>query len=104
MAQLNCGPLQLRPGDATDLVEGHLVELTRKEALLLEHWLRAAGGSWSKDALIQGCGDGRRAVGDYALRAHMRNLHQKLSAAGCASNLIETVYGLGYRLNPTAVA
>jgi DNA-binding response OmpR family regulator len=34
----------------------------------------------------------------------MRNLRQKLSAAGCAANLIETVYGLGYRLNPTPAA
>jgi DNA-binding response OmpR family regulator len=28
----------------------------------------------------------------------MRNLRQKLSAAGGHANLIETVYGLGYRL------
>jgi DNA-binding response OmpR family regulator len=31
----------------------------------------------------------------------MRNLRQKLTAAGCDPNLIETVYGVGYRLNPT---
>jgi DNA-binding response OmpR family regulator len=37
-------------------------------------------------------------VGDDALRAHMRNLRHKLSAAGGHVNLIETVYGLGYRL------
>lgn len=98
---LSCGPLQLRPGDTTVLVAGQPLELTRKEALLLEQLLRAEGGCCSKDALLQGCGDGRRAVGDDALRAHMRNLRQKLSAVGCAANLIETVYGLGYRLNPT---
>jgi DNA-binding response OmpR family regulator len=34
----------------------------------------------------------------------MRNLRQKLCAAGGAANLIETVYGLGYRLNTTATA
>jgi DNA-binding response OmpR family regulator len=31
----------------------------------------------------------------------MRNLRQKLTGAGCHPNLIETVYGVGYRLNPT---
>jgi len=31
----------------------------------------------------------------------MRNLRQKLSAAGSHANLIETVYGLGYRLTAT---
>jgi DNA-binding response OmpR family regulator len=104
IAELSCGPLQLRPGDTTVLVAGQPLELTRKEALLLEQLLRAEGGCCSKDALLLGCGDGRRAVGDDALRAHMRNLRQKLSAAGCAANLIETVYGLGYRLNPTPAA
>ncbi len=104
MAELSCGPLQLRPGDTTVLVAGQPLELTRKEALLLEQLLRAGGGCCSKDALLQGCGDSHRAVGDDALRAHMRNLRQKLSAAGCAVNLIETVYGLGYRLNPTSAA
>ncbi|NDC34811.1 MAG: DNA-binding response regulator [Synechococcaceae bacterium WB9_2_112] len=104
MAALSGGPLQLHPGDTTVLVDGRPLQLTRKEALLLEQLLRARGGCCSKDALLLGCGDGRRAVGDDALRAHMRNLRQKLSAAGCAANLIETVYGLGYRLNPTAAA
>lgn len=102
LAALSGGPLQLRPGDTTVLVEGQPLELTRKEALILEQLLRARGGCCSKDALLLGCGDGRRAVGDDALRAHMRNLRHKLSAAGCAANLIETVYGLGYRLNATA--
>jgi DNA-binding response OmpR family regulator len=34
----------------------------------------------------------------------MRNLRQKLTAAGCDPNLIETVYGLGYRLHASAPA
>lgn len=104
IAELSSGPLQLRPGDTTVHVAGQPLELTRKEALILEQLLRAEGSCCSKDALLLGCGDGRRAVGDDALRAHMRNLRQKLSAAGCAANLIETVYGLGYRLNPTPAA
>jgi DNA-binding response OmpR family regulator len=34
----------------------------------------------------------------------MRNLRSKLTAAGCPPDLIETVYGLGYRLNPCHIA
>lgn len=102
LAELRCGPLRLRPGDTTALLNGQPLELTRKEALLLEQLLQAAGGCCSKGQLLHGCGDGRRDVGEDALRAHMRNLRQKLSAAGAAPNLIETVYGLGYRLNPSA--
>jgi DNA-binding response OmpR family regulator len=83
-------------------IAGGTVDLTPKEALLLEQLLRAAGRSMGKAQLLHGIGDGRREVGEDALRAHMRNLRQKLTAAGCDPNLIETVYGIGYRLNPAA--
>ena len=98
------GPLQLRPGQCTVLVRGAPLDLTRKEALLLELLLRAQGSSLSKNQLVHGMADGRRDSGDDSLRAHIRNLRGKLSAAGCAPDLIETVYGLGYRLNPSPEA
>ena len=100
--ELAFGPLRLVAGQTSAAVNGASVELTRKEALLLEQLLRAAGDSLSKGELLHGIGDGRREVGEDALRAHMRNLRQKLMAAGCDPNLIETVYGVGYRLNPSA--
>jgi DNA-binding response OmpR family regulator len=103
-SELAFGPLRLVPGQTTALVHGEPVELTRKEALLLEQLLRAGGSNLSKAALLHGIGDGRREVGEDALRAHMRNLRQKLTAAGCHPNLIETVYGVGYRLHPTVCA
>ncbi|MFM7264074.1 MAG: response regulator transcription factor [Cyanobium sp.] len=95
------GSLRLEAGQTSVRVHGQRVELTRKEALLLEELLRAAGASVRKAQLLHGIGDGRRDVGEDALRAHMRNLRQKLSAAGGHPNLIETVYGFGYRLHPT---
>jgi two-component system OmpR family response regulator len=99
--ELAFGPVRLVAGQTNAAVNGASLELTRKEALLLEQLLRAAGDSLSKGQLLHGIGDGRREVGEDALRAHMRNLRQKLTAAGCDPNLIETVYGVGYRLNPT---
>jgi DNA-binding response OmpR family regulator len=99
--ELAFGPLRLVAGQTSAAVNGACLELTRKEALLLEQLLRAAGDSLSKGQLLHGIGDGRREVGEDALRAHMRNLRQKLTACGCDPNLIETVYGVGYRLNPT---
>ena len=100
--ELEWGPLRLQAGQTAPRVNGQALELTRKEALLLELLLRAQGGSLSKAELLHGCGDGRREVGEDALRAHMRNLRQKLTLAGCDPNLIETVYGVCYRLAPAA--
>jgi DNA-binding response OmpR family regulator len=99
--ELAFGPVRLVAGQTNAAVNGASLELTRKEALLLEQLLRAAGDSRSKGQLLHGIGDGRREVGEDALRAHMRNLRQKLTGAGCHPNLVETVYGVGYRLNPT---
>jgi len=98
---LSWGSLQLQPGDTMAQLGEHTVELTPKEALILEQLIRAQGGACRKDDLLDGCEDGRRVMGDDALRSHMRNLRQKLSAAGGHANLIETVYGLGYRLTAT---
>lgn len=80
--------MRLVVGQTNAAVYRASLELTRKEALLLEQ-------------LLHGIGDGRRAVGEDALRAYMRNLRQKLTGGRCHPNLIETVYGVGYRLNPT---
>jgi len=98
---LSWGSLQLQPGDTMAQLGEHTVELTPKEALILEQLIRAQGGACRKEHLLDGCEDGRRVMGDDALRSHMRNLRQKLSAAGSHANLIETVYGLGYRLTAT---
>ncbi|MEB3167679.1 MAG: response regulator transcription factor [Synechococcaceae cyanobacterium] len=100
-SELAFGPLRLVAGQTCADANGASLELTRKEALLLEQLLRAGGNSLSKGELLHGIGDGRREVGEDALCAHMRNLRQKLTGAGCHPNLIETVYGVRYRLNPT---
>jgi len=37
---------------------------------------------------------------EHTVRAHIKGLRQKLKAAGAPADLIETIYGLGYRLKP----
>lgn len=98
--QLSWGPLVLEPGQSVVQVDGAPLQLTRKEALLLEQLLRARGASRAKAELLDGLSDGRRELGEDTLRAHIRSLRLKLGSRGCAADLIETVYGLGYRLNP----
>ena len=61
-------------------------------------------GKKKKAQLLDASADGRRDVGEETIKAHMRNLRCKLTAAGAAPDLIETVYGLGYRLNPALAA
>lgn len=98
------GPLRMIAGESRVHVHEDAVHLTRREALLLELLLRSGGRSCSKDQLLAGSSDGRREVGDDTVRTHMRNLRRKLMDAGAPSDLIETVHGIGYRLNPDRIA
>jgi Response regulators consisting of a CheY-like receiver domain and a winged-helix DNA-binding domain len=38
--------------------------------------------------------------GEETVKVHLQSLRRKLTTAGAPPNLIETVYGMGYRLNP----
>jgi DNA-binding response OmpR family regulator len=97
---LSWGSVRLTPGDTRLNLGERELELTRKEALLLETLLRAAGRSCSKTELLEASAAGSREVGEETIKAHMRNLRAKLAASGAPPDLIETVYGIGYRLNP----
>ena len=98
--ELSWGSVSLTPGDTRLNLGERELELTRKEALLLETLLRAAGRSCSKTELLEASAAGSREVGEETIKAHMRNLRAKLAASGAPPDLIETVYGIGYRLNP----
>ena len=102
--ELRWGELALVPGQTALRIGPTSLELTRKEALLLETLLRAGGHCCSKGQLLDASADGRREVGEETIKAHVRNLRAKLTAAGAPPDLIETVYGLGYRLHPALSA
>ena len=36
--------------------------------------------------------------GEQTIKTHLTNLRRKLKQAGCQQDIIETVYGVGYRL------
>ncbi len=100
--ELVWGSLRMLAGEVTLWIGERSLTLTRKEALLLETLLRAQGGACTKAELLSASGGGRREVGEETIKAHMRNLRSKLSAAGAPPDLIETIYGLGYRLHAAA--
>lgn len=100
---LSWGPLRLIPGQTLLWIEGQPLAITRKEALLLELLLRRQGQCCSKNELLLGSSASCREVGEATIKAHIRNLRSKVTSAGCPPDLIETVYGLGYRLNPSAL-
>jgi DNA-binding response OmpR family regulator len=100
--ELVWGAVRMLPGEVTLTIGERSLTLTRKEALLIETLLRAQGAPCSKADLLNASGGGRREVGEETIKAHMRNLRSKLTTAGAPPDLIETIYGLGYRLHAGA--
>jgi DNA-binding response OmpR family regulator len=78
--------------------------LTAIEHRLLEALLRAAGTTCSKDQLLQAVWNWEDAPGSESLRTHVKNLRAKLAAAGAPPDLVETVYGVGFRLGSSHAA
>jgi DNA-binding response OmpR family regulator len=99
-ATLHWGPLLLeRDGHASRYGERELA-LTATEHRLLEALLQAAGATCSKERLLQACWNWSDSPGTDSLKTHVKNLRAKLVAAGAPADLVDTVYGVGFRLHP----
>ncbi|MFB2877130.1 response regulator [Floridanema aerugineum] len=78
-----------------------LLHLTPKEYCLLELFLLNPKQIFSRRAILDRLWDFAEAPGEETVSTHIKCLRQKLKAAG-ATDMIETVHGLGYRLRVPA--
>ncbi len=74
------------------------IPLTAKEFQLLEYFMQHPNQLLKRDQLIHQVWDLQADPTSNVVAAQMRLLRRKLSDYGC-EGLLETVYGLGYRLN-----
>jgi diguanylate cyclase (GGDEF)-like protein len=100
---LEWGGLQLDPSTCKVGYGSQPLHLTPKEYALLELFLRNNQRVYSRSAILdQLWSFDDELPGEDTVKAHIKGLRQKLKAVG-ATDLIETVYGLGYRLNPACL-
>jgi two-component system alkaline phosphatase synthesis response regulator PhoP len=79
-------------------VNGHEVQLTPTEFGLLQALAEHPGHALTRLELIErGLGCGYEAL-ERTVDSHIKNLRRKLITAGAAEDLVETVFGIGYRL------
>jgi len=97
---LKHGALQLDPIQHHVYYDQTLLELTPKEYILLEHLLQHPGQVFTRAMLLDRLWELDRASSEGTVKTHISNLRCKLKAAGDSAHLIETIYGVGYRLNP----
>jgi DNA-binding response OmpR family regulator len=89
--QINCNLNEIRWG-------GQVLRLTPKEYGILELLLLHPQRIFSRAALIDRLWELDESPTESAISSHIKAIRQKLKAAGASQDLIETIYGFGYRL------
>lgn len=95
---LKWGNLCLDPSTCEVKYKQKLLNLTAKEYSLLELFLRHPQQVFNKNALLDHLWSFEEPPSEAAVRTQIKGLRQKLKKAGVKEDLIETIYGLGYRL------
>jgi DNA-binding response OmpR family regulator/HPt (histidine-containing phosphotransfer) domain-containing protein len=100
-AVLEWGDLRLNEQSQQVFYQGQDIHLTPKEYGLLELFLRNPHQLFTRSAILDHLWALDKYPGEEAVNTHIKVLRQKLKTAGLTSRVIETVYGMGYRLKST---
>ncbi|TYQ24649.1 response regulator transcription factor [Pseudanabaena sp. UWO311] len=92
------GGLSLDSGSQIVSYKGKILSLTPKEFMILDHLLQNPTQVFTRTALMDRIWEFDKQSGEDTIRTHITNLRRKLKEAGSSDTLVETVYGIGYRL------
>lgn len=98
--KLEWGKLCLDPEACEVYYDDQLLPLTPKEYALLELLMRNPRRVFSCGMVIEHLWAYDDTPGEDAVRTHIKCVRQKMKKGGAPNTLIETVYGIGYRLRP----
>lgn len=101
LASAAAGPLEIDPGAYLARLDGTTLDLTPAEFRLLSMLASQPGRIFSRDQVLDGLYDDHRVVSDRTVDSHIKNLRRKLAVIRPGSDLIRSVYGVGYRLDLT---
>ena len=82
----------------------HTLPLTPLEYRVFKLLLSRPGQVFSRERLLDAAHGDTSDSTDRAIDSHIKNLRRKLNAAGAEAALIFTVYGIGYRFEPSLAA
>jgi len=99
LPNMEWGSLRLNPNAHEATYKNCPLSLTPKEYRLLELFLRRGGRLLSRGAILENLWSFEEPPEEDSIKAYIKRLRQKLKAAGAPNDFIETVYGVGYRLN-----
>ena len=94
---LERGKLKMDPERHTCVWDNRPVTLTVTEFLILQSLAARPGVVKSRDALMDAAYDDQVYVDDRTIDSHIKRLRKKFKAVDTSFDVIETLYGVGYR-------
>jgi DNA-binding response OmpR family regulator len=98
LTSLEFANLRINPEVCEAHYGGQLLTLTPKEYRLLELFVRNRQRVFSRNDILNHLWSSEASPGEDTVTVHIKDLRRKLKQVGAPSDLIETVYGHGYRL------
>ncbi|MEM8502836.1 MAG: response regulator transcription factor, partial [Cyanobacteria bacterium P01_D01_bin.1] len=99
---LQWGALRLEVNSREITYRDQILALTPKEYAILELLLRNPTQVFSRQAILDNLWSYSDSPGEETVTSHIKGLRQKLKKVGASADFVETVYGVGYRLKPSA--
>jgi two-component system, OmpR family, response regulator len=100
---LECGGFRLDATTRETNYRGQPLQFSRKELLILELLMRNPQQVFSRSLIVDRLwAYNEDPPNEDTIKSHVKTIRRKLGIAG-ASDLIETLYGQGYRINPAFV-
>ena len=97
-ADRSIGPLSIDFDGRVVEVDGEPVDLTRVEFDILAELANRPGAAITRRQLVERCLDEEREGTERTLDVHVSRIRKKL---GDAADLLQTVWGIGYKLDPS---
>jgi len=78
--------------------KGQVLNLTQSEFILLSTLTSQPGRVYSRNVLLDKLSAELRDISDRAIDSHIKNLRKKMSAIDAGQDYIQSIYGVGYKL------
>ncbi|MCK5249837.1 MAG: response regulator transcription factor [Spirochaetaceae bacterium] len=95
---IDVGPLKLDPDSYKASWNDEALVFTLSEYRLLSELARSPGTVRTRSALYSSAFPEDKFINERAVDSHIKRIRRKLEVAGAPKNILETIYGLGYRL------
>lgn len=99
---LEWGKLRLDPVSHEVTYNNFLVNLTAKEFSLLELFMRQPLRVFTHSVILENLWQSEDSPAEHTIKVHIKSIRAKFKKVSAPSDLIETIYGVGYRLKSLA--